>query len=150
MKIEKEKMAEKKNAKYFVTSDKKDLKLPSYRHIMDPAFVKRVLQLDSEAVPGADFYSEVMWIIPGSEAPLTQVDSHTHTWGEMIGFFGFNYEDIKDLGAEIEFTIDNEKHIITNSFAAFVPAGIQHGPLIIRNVVRPIFHFTAGPCKIYK
>jgi hypothetical protein len=91
-----------------------------------------------------------MWILPGSAKPLTQYDSHTHSWGELIGFFGFNYDDIQDLGAEIEFTVDNEKKIITKSFAAFVPAGIQHGPLIIRNVVRPIFHFMSGPTQKYK
>ncbi len=143
-------MAEKSHAKYFLTTDKKNLKLPSYRHVLDPKFVKRIVHLDSETVPGAEFYSEAMWILPGSKTPINQYDSHTHTWDELIGFFGFNYENIKDLGAEIEFTIDNEKHIITDSFAAFVPAGVQHGPLIIRNVRIPVFHFMAGPSKLYK
>jgi hypothetical protein len=139
-----------KYAKNWVTADKPNLKLPSYRHIMDPEYVKRVLHLDREVVPGAEFYSEVMWILPGTKKGMTQYDSHTHTWGELIGFFGFNYDDIQDLGAEIEFTVDNEKHIITKSFSAFVPAGVQHGPLIIRKVVRPIFHFMAGPTKVYE
>jgi hypothetical protein len=143
-------MAEKKNAKYFLVADKEDLKLPAYRHVMDPRFVKRIVHLDADTVPGAEFYSEAMWIVPGAKTPLTQVDSHTHTWGELIGFFGFNYANIKDLGAEIEFTVDNQKYFINDSFAAFIPPGIQHGPLVIRNVLRPIFHFTSGPCKIYE
>jgi hypothetical protein len=141
---------EKKNAKYWITSDKPHLKLPSYRRMMDPRYVKRVLHLDEDVLPGAEFYGEVMWILPGSPKPLTQYDSHTHTWGELIGFFGFNYDDIQDLGAEIEFTVDHETKKITQSFAAFVPPGIQHGPLIIRNVVRPIFHFMSGPTKKYE
>ena len=143
-------MAEKRNAKYFVTADKPNLVLPSYRLKVDPQFVKRILHVDADTVPGAEFYSEARWIVPGSKEEIRLVNSHTHTWGELLGFFGFNYDDIQDLGAEIEFTVDNEKHLITKSFAAFVPAGIQHGPLIIRNVVRPIFHFSAGPCKIYE
>jgi len=116
-------MAEKRNAKYFVTADKPDLKLPSYRLPIDPNFIKRILYVDAETVPGAEFYTEATWIVPGSKDEIRQVDSHTHPFGELIGFFGFNYEDIQDLG---------------------------HGPLIIRNVVRPIFHFTAGHCKIYE
>jgi hypothetical protein len=143
-------MAEKKNARYFLTADKPGLKLPPFRHTMDPGFVKRVTHLDAETVPGAEFYSEAMWILPGSSESITHMDSHTHTWDEFIGFFGFNYEDIRDLGAEIEFTVDNEKHIITRSFGAFIPAGVQHGPLVIRKVRRPIMHFMAGPTKKYE
>ena len=145
-------MAEKRNAKYFLTADKANLKLPSYRHDLGSEYFKRVVHLDAESVPGAEFYSEAMWIVPGdtSKEGITQVDSHTHTWDEFIGFFGFDYEDIKDLGAEIEFTVDNETHVITESFGAFIPAGVQHGPLIIRNVVKPIMHFTAGPSKMYE
>jgi len=143
-------MAEKRNAKYFITADKPNLKLPSYRLPVNPDFVKRILHVDADTVPGAEFYTEAKWILPGSKDEIRQVDSHTHPFGELIGFFGFNYDDIQDLGAEIEFTVDNETYKITKSFAAFVPAGIQHGPLIIRNVVRPIFHFAAGDCKIYE
>lgn len=143
-------MAEKKNAKYVVDYDKPIQKLPDYRLKLDPKFVKNIVHVDADTVPGAEFYSEAHWILPGSESEIKLVDSHTHTFGELIGFFGFNYDDIQDLGAEIEFTVDNETHKITKSFASFVPAGVQHGPLIVRNVVRPIFHFTSGPCKIYE
>ena len=141
-----------KNDKNMLTVDKKNPVLPAFRHDMESKFVKRVLQLDAETVPGAEFYSDAKWIVPGdtSKEGILLVDSHTHAFGELIGFFGFDYEDIQDLGAEIEFTVDNEKHIITKSFAAFIPAGIQHGPLIIRNVRKPIFHMTAADTGIYK
>jgi hypothetical protein len=46
--------------------------------------------------------------------------------------------------------VDNEKHIITDAFAAFVPAGVQHGPLIIRNVRIPVFQFIAGDTRRYE
>jgi hypothetical protein len=38
---------------------------------------------------------------------------------------------------------------MTNSFLAFVPAGVEHCPLVIRRIDRPIFHFTAGPSQMY-
>jgi len=145
-------MAEKKNAKYVITSYKKEPGFPSFRMKMDPKFVKPVTTVDADTVPGAEFYSETMWILPGdkSKKGMVQMESHTHTWGEMIGFFGFNYENIKDLGCEIEFTIDNEKHVIKEAFTAFIPPGVQHGPLIIRNVRIPVFQFIAGPADRYK
>jgi len=145
-------MAEMKWAKNMLTSDKVNAAYPPYRHKEDPRSIKRILQLDADTVPGAEFYSEAKWIMPGdtSKEGLVLVDTHTHPFGEFIGFFGYDYEDILGLGAEIEFTVDNEKHIITKSFGAFIPAGVQHGPLIIRNVVKPIFHFTGADTARYE
>jgi hypothetical protein len=68
----------------------------------------------------------------------------------MIGFFGYNYDNIQDLGAEIEITIDNEKNIVDRSFTAYVPPGVQHGPIIVKNVVRPIFWVSSGRAPRYE
>lgn len=143
-------MAEKKNAKYVVDYNKPSKEYPAHRLKVDSKFVKKIVEVNSDNVPGAEFYSEAKWILPGSEEEIREVESHTHEFGELIGCFGFNYDDIQDLGAEIEFTVDNETHKITKSFASFVPAGVQHGPLIIRNVKRPIFHFIAADTDKYK
>ena len=143
-------MVEKKNAKYFVTADKPDLELPDYRLETAPDQVKRIVHLDADTVPGTEFYSEAMWILPGADKEIRKVESHIHPFSEFIGFFGFDYDDIQGLGAEIEFTVDNETHIITKSFGAFSPAGVQHGPLIIRNIKRPIMCFTGGDCEKYE
>jgi hypothetical protein len=141
-----------KYEKNMLTVQKINPVLPAFRHDGESKFVKRILTLDGQTVPGAEFYTEAKWIVPGdtSKDGILLVDSHTHTFGELIGFFGYDYEDIQDLGAEIEFTVDNEKHIITKSFAAFIPAGVQHGPLVIRNVRKAIFHMTAADTGIYK
>ena len=143
-------MAEQKYAKYFITADKPDLKLPEYRHNYD--FIKRVTHIDADTVPGAKFYNESMWITPTdtSKGEKVLADSHTHDWGQFLCFYVYNYDDIHDLGAEVEFTIDGEKHVITESFSSFIPAGIQHGPLIIRNVTKPIFVFSSGSTEYYE
>jgi hypothetical protein len=142
-------MAERKFEKCFNTRPKAGLKLPPYRHDYD--FIRRITYIDADTVPGADFYNECMWILPDPSTKEGRVfkDAHTHTWGQYLGFYVYNYDDIHSLGAEIEFTIDGETHNITESFSAFIPAGIEHGPLIIKNVTLPIFHFAAGPCDIY-
>lgn len=141
-------MAEKKFSRNAVDYMKTNAKYPAFRLETDPEIVKSVVQVDSDTVPGAEFYSEAKWILP-SDKEIKLIESHTHKFGVLIGFFGFNYDDIQDLGAEIEFTVDNETHVVNKSFASFVPAGVQHGPLIIRNIVRPIFHFIAGDTDKY-
>jgi hypothetical protein len=141
-------MAEQKNAKNFIFKDKPNLKPPAYRHLTDPKYTRRLAYIDEETVPGAEFGCESMWLLPGEKSAAGQkmMDAHTLPHGIFIGFFAYNYDDIHDLGAEIEFWIGGEKHVITNSFAAFIPAGLEHGPMTIKNIQRPIFHFTSSPC----
>jgi quercetin dioxygenase-like cupin family protein len=143
-------------SKYFVYHDKPNLKLPEYRHPIPEKLAYRLFYLDSEVVPGANFYAEALWFWPGNrpklkagEIPKSAPEAHTHSFPEVIGFFGSNTKDIHDLCGEIELWIDGKKNVMTNSFLAFVPAGVVHSPLIIRRIDRPIFHLTAGPTRLY-
>ena len=58
-------------------------------------------------------------------------EPHTHDFGEVIGFFGTDPKNPNDLGAEIELYIDGERNYITETFLAYIPAGIIHCPLNI-------------------
>jgi len=141
--------------KHFIFQDKPNLKLPDFRHEIPENIAHRTVYLDSEVFPDADFYVEALWFWPRAmpefdpEAP-PGVPPHTHPFDEVIAFFGTNPDDIHDLGGEVELWIDGEQHLIDKSFMAFVPAGIVHCPLNIRRIDRPIFHFTAGPGKMYE
>jgi hypothetical protein len=148
-------MAESKLAKQFVFQDKPNLALPDYRHEIPEKAGYRIVYLDSEVVPGATFYTEALWFWPGPRPEPKPGDEpgvlpHTHPFPEMIAFFGTNPDDIHDLCGEVELWIDGEQHIIDKSFVAFIPAGVEHCPLNIRRIDRPIFHFTAGPGKMYE
>lgn len=143
-------MAGKKFSRNAVDYMKTDPKYPKYRIETDPEIVKNVVQVDGDTVPGAEFYSEAKWIVPGADKEIRLFESHTHDFGVLMGFFGFDYNDIQGLGAEIEYTVDNETHIINKSFASFIPAGVQHGPLIVRNVRKPIFHFMSAGTEKYE
>jgi hypothetical protein len=138
-----------RNAKYVVDMPKASAKYPAFRVKNDPKIVKPVVQVDAETVPGADFYAETKWILPGKKE-IKLCESHTHEFNEVLGFFGFNYDNIQDLGAEIEITIDGEKNIVDRSFAACIPAGVPHGPVIIRDIKRPIYHTIAAKVGTYK
>lgn len=150
-------MAEKKNAKYFIFQDKPNLKLPDYRHEVPSQFAHRMIYLDSEVVPDANFYVETVWFLPRQipqpkpgETYEAIAEPHTHSFDEFIAFFGTNPDDTHDLCGEVELWIDGEQHIIDKSFVAFIPAGLEHCPLYVRRVDRPIFHLTAAPTKTYE
>ena len=139
-----------KNAKYGVNKAKANPVYPPFENKIDPNIVKPIITLDNEVVPGAEFFANTKWIVPGAKGEIKLSESHTHRFGEVIGFFGFNYDNIQDLGAEIEITIDNEINILDRSFTAYVPPGVQHGPIIVRNVKKPIFWVSSGRAPKYE
>jgi len=135
--------------KYFVFQDKPNLKLPEYQHEIPKDVAQRVAYLDGEVVPGANLYAEAGWFWPGEKHPLLTgeepiVKAHTHPYSEMIGLFGSNLDDIHDLCGEVELWINGEQHVMNKSFVVFIPAGMEHCPLKIRRIDKPIFHFAVG------
>ncbi len=132
-------MAKSKHAKYIVTELDK-------RHT-DPELVaryakigKRILWLDDKVVPGS-FQMNCSWYLKPNADHLG-AGSHKHKEGEIIGFFSSDYQKPYDLGAEIEFWLEDEKFMITRSAMIFVPPGMSHCPLILHRVDRPVFHFS--------
>jgi hypothetical protein len=131
-------MAKSKYGKYIVT----ELKTPEFGPefvTRYKAFATRILWMDENVVPGA-FQMNCSWYL---RTPAKQMsEGHKHDVDEIIGFFGSDPDNPYDLGGEIEFWLEDEKHIINKTAMIFVPAGMKHCPLIIRRVDRPIFHFS--------
>lgn len=112
---------------------------PDYKEIYNK-FAKRILWIDGKVVPGA-FQMNTSWYCKVPERnPI--FDEHAHNCDEIIGFFSGDPENPYDLGAELEVTLDGEKHVITKSSMIFVPANMPHMPLKFNRVDRPIFHFS--------
>ena len=138
-------MSESKFGKYIVT----DLKTP-YSAEFNAAYAKwatRVLWMDEKVVEGS-FQMNVSWYLK-PQTGQEPLPAHSHDSSEIIGFFGNNHEDPYDLGGEVEFWFEDEKHTITRSSLIFVPANITHCPLILKRVDRPIFHFSTVTSSEY-
>ena len=108
-------------------------------------YAKRILWVDTDVVQGS-FQMNCSWYLrpnPNGPAP------HAHDVDEIIGFFGNNPDNPWDLGAEIEFWIENQQFIINRSALIYVPAGVKHCPLIIRKVDRPVIHFSVVTSSQY-
>lgn len=109
----------------------------------------RVYCLNGDVFQGAP-YVDCAWFWPQPEEVVVVGKSHCHDFGEVVTFFGSNPDDPADLCGQIEFGLGGESHTITKSSIIFVPAGIQHCPLIIKKLDRPVFHFATATDVNYK
>jgi hypothetical protein len=149
-------MTESGHSKYVRTELSRDSRDASLPPGIDPAVVsdtkshKKLLSLDDIVLKGS-FYTEAVWIWPGSDIyPETaEPSAHAHDYDETIAFFGTDFKYPNDLCGEIEFWMEDEKFLLTRSCLIFVPKGMYHCPLVIRRVDKPIFHFATGPGPVY-
>jgi mannose-6-phosphate isomerase-like protein (cupin superfamily) len=106
-------------------------------------FGRRILWVDKNVVPGA-FQMNCSWYLKSlPKGP----PAHTHDFDEILGFFSGDYQNPYDLGGEVEMWLEGEKHLITQSALVYIPAGMNHCPLNLNRIDRPVFHFsvvTAG------
>jgi hypothetical protein len=143
-------MAELKYEKYFM----KDPGFISYKEGERPfgkvqvPKLHHIIGINRKRIEGA-ITMNCSWMLAGEDAG--KMDAHTHPYPEIIGFAGTNPDDLHDLGAEAEIWMDDEKYVLTTSFLVYVPSGLKHCPLTVRNIKRNVFHFdlqlTSGDFK---
>lgn len=110
-------------------------------------FSHRILWMDGNVVPGA-FQMNTAWYYAVPEKDPV-FEEHAHDSDELIGFFSSDPENPYDLGAEIEVSINGERHLLTRSTILFVPANMPHMPMRILKVDRPVFHFSVVTSHLY-
>ena len=129
--------------KYFITDPK-----PGDKIHQDTDLVKFPIYVDSEVIEGAHYFMAASHMgTTGRGAPDIE---HTHDFDEYLVFLGTNHKDPRDLGGEIEFWIDGEKHTITRSCTVFIPAGVKHAPIYFKRIDTPIWYIATSPTKNYK
>jgi len=141
--------------KYFVTELKDVVQGAPWSPVFADNEAQRLLSLDGDVIKGA-FYMESAWFFPGDwpektkNDPTRTIGAHTHDFDETFAWVSGDPEDPYDLHGEIEVWIDGKQNFIDRSFIAFIPAGVEHGPINIRRIDKPMFHFTAGMGKKYR
>jgi hypothetical protein len=129
-----------KYSKYFLTDAKEPSK--GAKEIAEYArWATRMTWLSDDVIKGALHFA-CSWYYKAPDEPLA---AHTHDFDEILGFYGSDPQNPRDLGGEVEFWIEDEKHLLTESFLVYIPAGTKHCPLKINRIERPMFHLGASP-----
>jgi hypothetical protein len=138
-------MAKLKYQKYILT----DLILPEDVQTKAAEYNKRatrILWLEDFIIKGAPSII-CSWYWKATEAEGTP--SHTHDFDEVIGFFGSDPQNPRDLGGEVEFWLEDEKYILNKSCLIFAPRGLRHCPLRVIRVDKPIFFLAVSITSKY-
>jgi hypothetical protein len=130
-------------SKYFI-SDGKDPRDGTKEGAEYAQFATRMTYLGGDRIKGA-FHVGCSWY---NKPPKKTFPAHTHDFDEVIGLYGSDPQNPRDLGGEIEFWMEDEKYIMTKSFLVFIPAGVKHC-LKINRIDQPIFHFGSATAQIY-
>jgi hypothetical protein len=77
-------------------------------------------------------------------------EPHSHPFPELLCFIGGDAENINDFGAEIEFTIGGETHLITTPTVVSIPGNVEHCPIKITKVKKPIVFLEVSLTRIWK
>ena len=134
-------------ARYIVYDTPSGIKRPDYMSPLDPQYTRPMAYIDNTVIPDAEFGCDTRWLLPGDrrKAGMPIMDAHTLPHGTSIVISSMNYDDITDLRAEVELWIGGEKHIIKESFGAYIPPDVEQGPLIIRNIEKQTFFMMSHP-----
>lgn len=140
-------MAELKYKKYIVT----DIKLPEEIQQKEAEYSKRATRiswLDENIVEGA-FSIICSWYWKATEEIGTPL--HTHDYDEVLGLFGSDPQNPRDLCGEVEFWMADEKYILKESCLIYIPKDLPHCPLRVLKVDKPIFFLAVSLSgKYYK
>lgn len=63
---------------------------------------------------------------------------HVHEFPQYLNFYSANPGDAHDFDAEVEVTIEGEKHIIREPSSVYIPAGVHHGPVVFKVINKPL------------
>ena len=92
-------------------------------------------------IPGLAYYAQLRWITgmpepaPGEGAMVCDCD-------KIVLFWGNDYKDPENLGAEIEFQLDGTPLGFSRSSSVFIPGGVSHGPALWKKYENPHVEMT--------
>ena len=94
--------------------------------------------MSDDLVPGVNTYLEMGWVYEMPD-PNPHIFEHRHREGcrEIVLHIGSDPDNPEDLGAEIEFVVDGQPLVFDTTGAVYVPAGVKHGPVTWKKVIRP-------------
>ena len=140
-------MPGKKYSKYVISNpDFEDPTKMAHHDGVDPSLVKDLTKpwhvyISGKMLPEANIFCNIGWVWGEPYPNDPMLDAHKHPYNELIYFIGANYEDVTDLGAEVEFWLgegdDAEKFVFNTTTLIYVPKGLVHAPFRYLKIKRP-------------
>ena len=87
---------------------------------------------------------------PGTFHPIK--GALVHPYDECLVFEGIDTSNILSLGAEVSIELGEERelHTFKDPSVVLIPKGTPHGPVTVKNITRPIVHYSIGLASKYK
>jgi hypothetical protein len=110
-----------------------------------------VVSMEDGIIKGAFYFDTVwLWAKGDEEGEKPKQQQHAHDFDEILAFIGSRRENPRDLNAEIEFWIEDEKYVLTKSTVIFIPRGVKHLPMECKRIDSPVLFITTGTGTAYK
>ena len=103
-------------------------------------FLQLMLWIDGEKLKGAPYMEGLFFCTANPTGP----SGHAHDFDEVIGFVGTDYNNPADLGARVQFVLDDRILEVTKSALFYIPRGTMHSPIVVPDMDRPIYHWSGG------
>lgn len=135
--------------KYFITRAKEQVSPPDKTMkavVLHPASVNGE---ESAGIPGA-FLMESQIVVRPTDPAYYTCKPHCHDFDEYMVFASTDPDDIENLGGEVEFYYEGERHIVTKSTAIFLPKFTMHLPCNFLRVDRPFVWTTTATTTKYR
>jgi hypothetical protein len=107
--------------------------------------LESILSLNDQIAPGAVMSLECAWIKSGAGLNRLLEEPRVHDYDEVIGFVSSNPDNPGELGARLQFRLEDEVHDLSHSSLIYLPTGLRHGGLIVSEITHPIFAFVLAP-----
>lgn len=105
------------------------------------------MYLDERSVEGGFYFSGGM-VLKADPPDMVPTKPHYHDYVEYLCLLGTNPDDQSDLGGEVEFWLDDEKHTFTNTCIITIPARLSHCPFSFKRVDRPILFYSCSNAPV--
>lgn len=96
--------------------------------------------MSGKQVPGVKNYLEIGWIwdVPSRAIPRMRHENYE----ELVLHIGSDPDAPEDLGASMRFDIGDELTEFDTTHCVFIPRGLNHGPLVWKEVRRPMIEIA--------
>jgi hypothetical protein len=93
--------------------------------------------MDGTMIEGCMF-NDASWYVKSCNEPgLVK-----HNSDKVMFFIGDDPDVPENLNGKVEIWIENDKLTLTNTCAVFVPKGAAHGNVVVKDLTKPIFHYS--------